>query len=96
MKSEPIGNKPAFPSPIDVQHGWDPEYGMTYREWLIGMIASGYHAQPDNTYYDNKCGKTLDEWRVEVDQLDAKYFIRRADAILAALDAEKETAHDRT
>jgi hypothetical protein len=68
-----IGSQPAFAQPPvwnERDQTWDSgASGMTYRQWLIGMIASGDAAAP--------------EWQ------DADWIIRRADAIIAELNAEK-------
>lgn len=39
-----IGGSPAFPVPHD--SAWCG--GMTYRQWLVGMIAGSYRINPNN------------------------------------------------
>ena len=74
-----IGNKKAFAGPEVVglpgggsettHHG-----GMTYREWLVGMIASGIHAHP---------------MFVDCDHIELAYACTDlADAIIADLDLD--------
>jgi len=65
-----IGTKPAFPQSIGPSHNMD---GMSYRQWLIGIIAAG--AQIGMSGFGDR------------EQL-ARSAVQRADAIIEALDKE--------
>jgi hypothetical protein len=42
-----IGERPAFPvSPSDIIGSYEPDPGMTYRQWLAGMVLQGLVARP--------------------------------------------------
>jgi len=63
------GDQPAFPN-----DGGPGANGMTYRQWLIGQIASSIDASDIADGYHNKC---------------AVGVILFADSILARLDKER-------
>ena len=66
------GDQPAFPA--DYPGG--PTLGMTYRQWLIGMIASGHAANSR---------------MLEIQHTDdeiAGFTISMADAIIARIEGE--------
>lgn len=73
-----VGDKPAFPPMHDPELQTFPcflgdDSGMTYRQWMIGMIACGYQAAIELAI-----------------PRDTEFIIGRADAIIAALDAEQQ------
>lgn len=87
-------NEPAFPQiETKIESVWDSPVanvfsagGMTYRQWLIGMIASGYHSIPDERICPKDRLNDVESWRNELHTEDAQAVIRSTDAIIAELE----------
>jgi hypothetical protein len=77
-----VGEMQAFPTP----HGGRPfDAGMTYRQWLIGMIASGQGIDRP----DAGSAEANQAIRVAAAHFLAQMATCRADAIIKHLDEEK-------
>jgi hypothetical protein len=84
-----IGNKQiSIPANHCSACGYDEEEyrGMSYRQWLIGMIASG---QGDRTLNENERTGRVFESEMS-DRTFATICINKADAIIEILDKEQK------
>lgn len=70
-----LGRKPVFAA----HGGGEGQYGLDYREWLVGMIASGEAACPSDP-------RNSQPWTIED---SAEYSIRLADEIIRQMNKEK-------
>lgn len=68
-----IGNKPVNPIPMTTYQ----DLGLTYREWLIGMLASNpaMYSRPEDSNFE---------------EILTARVIRHADAIIKQLDKEEK------
>lgn len=85
MKIDPNG--PVFPHHGNGMFGEPVTYapGMTYRQWLVGMIAQGMSGS------DNYAGRFGDGSSIHSKTYRENFasdFIAQADAVIAALNAE--------
>lgn len=44
LARKPVGARPAF---YAGEYGNNPQEGLTYREWLVGLIAAGLASDPN-------------------------------------------------
>lgn len=72
-----IGDDSAFPM-AGVQGEWNPDYGMTYRQWLIGQA-------PPCPYPPPPAHPTSTDWVFN----EGQWAIAWADEILRRLEAEQ-------
>lgn len=83
---EPInGGGPAFPSPgiPDATDGRkENRDGMSLLDYFAGQALAGHMAIPDERTYSKDCGKSQSEWQANIDNIDAQYLYRMAQAML--------------
>ncbi len=66
--------------------------GMSLRQWLIGQVACGYTAQPDERRFVNPVPgssprkEDIAKWRQEMADSDADYCVMFADSLLRAIE----------
>ena len=76
---------PAFPSPgiPDATDGRkDNRDGMSLLDHFAGQALAGYMATSDERTYSKDCGKSQSEWQADIDDIDAQYLYRMAQAML--------------
>jgi len=86
MSTKP-DNPPAFPmsAAFSPECGTLPgQVGMTLRDYFAGQVLAGYTAVPDTRTTNTTDPKKIAEWRKRMDDLDAQYCYRIADAMLRA------------
>lgn len=71
--------------PMGDHREYSPEFGLSYRQWLVGMALQGMLANPrqhDSTEeYANNCGDSFE-------QCIAEAAVSHADAVLAELEKQ--------
>ena len=76
---------PAFPSPgiPDATDGRkENRDGMSLLDYFAGQALAGYVAISDGRTYNKDCGKSQSEWQADIDNIDAQYLYRMAQAML--------------
>lgn len=74
---------PAFPVPGNPA----TMPGMSLRDWFAGQALNGLLAGEQNSAYSDREGKSVDEWRANIRNMNAAYCYQMADAMLAARKA---------